>query len=124
MTDKNGIVPRRFTTLVVDDEMGLADLAAELLAYHGIQTIVAYSALEALALLAIHEDIDAVFSDVMMPAMTGFELASFVAKNYPKIRIVLTSGFTPIHHWDGQERDFRFVAKPYSIDTVIQQLRP
>jgi len=121
--NENSTATRRFKTLVVDDEIDLANIAVELLAYHGIDTLVAYSAHQALALLELHKDIDAVFSDVMMPAMTGLELAEIVARNYPSVRVVLTSGFTALNYWNGLARRFPLVVKPYSIDAVIQLLR-
>jgi DNA-binding NtrC family response regulator len=119
----DSLAPRRFTTLVVDDEPDLANIAGELLTYHGIDALVVYSAQEALELMEARTDIDAIFSDVMMPAMTGLDLAEAVANTYPSMRIVLTSGFTALNYWEQQTRRYRFVEKPYSIDTVIQLLR-
>jgi DNA-binding NtrC family response regulator len=121
--NKHSLAPRRFTTLVVDDEPDLANIAGELLTYHGIDALVVYSAQEALELMEARTDIDAIFSDVMMPAMTGLDLAEAVANTYPSMRIVLTSGFTALNYWEQQTRRYRFVEKPYSIDTVIQLLR-
>ena len=109
-------------TLVVDDERDLANVTGELLAYHGIDALVVYSAHEALEILKARTDIDAMFSDVMMPSMTGLELADRVARMYPSIKIVLTSGFTAQTCWEQHSRRFPFVNKPYSIDTVIQHL--
>lgn len=120
----NKLAGRRFTTLVVDDEPDLANIAGELLAYHDIEALVVYSAYEALALLEARPDIDAVFSDVMMPGMTGLALAETVADIYPSMKIVLTSGFTARAYWERHTRQFPFVAKPYSINTVIRLLRP
>lgn len=124
MDDGGRLPERRFKTLVVDDEPDLADMAAELLTYHGIDAMVAYSAPEALKLLAAHADIDAIFSDIMMPGMTGLDLAETVATNYPRIRIVLTSGFTTPAYWKQQHGQFPFVTKPYLINTVIKLLKP
>jgi len=121
---ENGELPvRRFKTLVVDDEPDIADIARELLNYHDIDVLVAYSAQEALGLLAAHADIDAVFSDVMMPGMTGLELAETVADLRPSIRIVLTSGFTALAYWERHSRCFPYVEKPYAIDAVIRLLK-
>ena len=122
--EQKGTLPgRRFKTLVVDDEPELANIAGELLAYHEIDVLVAYSAQEALRLLASHDDIDAVFSDVMMPSMTGLDLAETVTDTYPAIRIVLTSGYTALSYWQQHTRRFPFVEKPYMIDTVIRLLK-
>lgn len=114
---------RRFTTLVVDDEPELANIAGELLTYHDIDALVVYSAQEALALLDIRKDIDAIFSDVMMPSMTGLDLAETVSETYPRIKIVLTSGFTAQAYWERYKRCYSFIAKPYSIDAVIRLLK-
>lgn len=121
--ENNELARRRFTTLVVDDEPDLANIAGELLTYHDIDVRVVYSALEALELLEAHPDIDAVFSDVMMPCMNGLDLAEIIARAYPSIKIVLTSGFTARAYWERHTRRFPFVEKPYSIETVIRLLK-
>lgn len=125
---KNGqesdrLATRRSITLVVDDEHELADVTAQLLAYHGFDALVAYSAHAALELMEARNDIDAIFSDVIMPFMTGLELAEVVARDYPAVRIVLASGFTAPAVWERTGRRYRFAKKPYSVDTVIQLLR-
>lgn len=119
-TDK--LAGPRFITLVVDDEPDLANIAGELLTYHGIDVRVVYSAREALDLLKANADINAVFSDVMMPCMNGLDLAEIVADAYPSVKMVLTSGFTARAYWEQHTRRFPFVEKPYSIDTVIRLL--
>ena len=111
--------PRK--VLVVDDERDLADLAQALLASHGLETRVAYGAGEALRILAGDPAIDAVFSDVMMPGMTGLQLAEAIGSLYPSIRVVLTSGFTAPALF-ASHRSYPFAAKPYSIEHVIRLL--
>lgn len=109
--------------LVVDDEVELADLAAILLNSYGLETITAYSALEALRILATDSDIDAVFSDVVMPEMTGFQLADAIRDAYPRIKIVLTSGFTRSGTLAESDRSYLFASKPYRIETLLKLLR-
>lgn len=109
--------------LVVDDEADVADLAEVLLTAHGLDTLVAYSAAEALDLLATHPDIDAVVSDVMMPGMNGLELADRIGKRYPEVKIVLASGYMAPTLAKGQPLRQLFIAKPYRIDQLLKLLQ-
>jgi CheY-like chemotaxis protein len=109
--------------LVVDDEPDVADMAEVLLAAHGLEAIVAYSAADALLMLAAHPDIDAVVSDVMMPGMNGLELAEQIDEHYPKVKVVLASGYMAPDMTRGQPLKRLFLAKPYRIEQLLQLLR-
>jgi CheY-like chemotaxis protein len=67
-------------------------------------------------------EIDAVFSDVVMPGMTGLELADAVKALYPRIKIVLASGYTLPELLTNRERPYLFATKPYRIDTILKLL--
>lgn len=109
--------------LVVDDERDLADLAEALLAASGFAVRVAYSAADALGMLGTDREIDALFTDIMMPGMTGLQLAGTVGGLYPGVKIVLTSGYTAPALMAGIDRVYPYVPKPYRIDTVVRLLR-
>jgi len=108
--------------LVVDDEPDLADFAAALLDAHGLAVVVAHSGHEAMQRLQEDDEIDAVFSDVMMPGMTGVQLADAVREMYPRVKIVLASGYALPELLAGRERPYLFAAKPYRIDTILKLL--
>lgn len=120
-TDPAGRLLRK--VLVVDDEEDLATLAEALLSSEGLDVVVANSAMDALEILAQDKDIDAVFSDVMMPGMTGLQLADAVRELYPRVKIVLTSGYTLPALLAGRQAHYLFTPKPYRIDTVMTLLR-
>lgn len=105
--------------LVIDDEPDVADVAGALLTAYGIANHVAYSARE--GLLAIEQDpgINAVFSDIMMPEMTGLHLADVISERYPTISVVLTSGFTSPGMLASHKKCYRFISKPYDIKAVM-----
>nr|WP_229429372.1 response regulator [Massilia sp. ST3] len=109
--------------MVVDDQRDLADLAEALLSSHGLEVVVAYSAGEALQALEAHPDIDAVFSDVMMPGMNGLDLADHIDDHYPHIKVVLTSGFTIPELLAERRKRYLFAPKPYNIATILRLLR-
>lgn len=105
--------------LVVDDERDLADVAGTLLSAHAIANHVVYSAQEGLRAIEQDSEINAVFSDIMMPEMTGLHLASEIKDRYPEMKVVLTSGFTSLDVLAAHERPYVFTPKPYRIETVI-----
>lgn len=109
--------------LVVDDERDLADLAEALLCSRGFDVQVAYSAADALRILESDHEMDALFSDVMMPGMNGLELATAVRALYPKVKVVLTSGYTLPALLDEHDRCYLYAAKPYKIETIVKLLR-
>lgn len=122
--EETGIAGRLLRkVLVVDDEEDLANLAEMLLSSEGLEVVVANSALAALAILAQDQDIDALFSDVMMPGMTGLQLADAVREMYPHVKIVLTSGYTLPALLADRQTSYLFAPKPYRLDTVMKLLR-
>ena len=120
LPDNTASLPRK--VLVVDDERDLADLAEALLQSHGLGVAVAYSAAQALGALEHDREIDALFSDIMMPGMTGLQLAQTVRERYPHVKILLTSGYTLPTLFAKHDVGYSFVAKPYRIETVLRLL--
>ena len=122
--EETGIAGRLLRkVLVVDDEEDLAHLAEMLLSSEGLDVIVANSALQALEILEQDREIDAVFSDVMMPGMNGLQLADAIREMYPRVKIVLTSGYTLPALLADRQTNYLFAPKPYRIDTVMKLLR-
>jgi two-component system OmpR family response regulator len=122
MTDRGPAIGA-LKVLVIDDESDLADIAGALLTAYGIANCVAYSAQEGLRALAHDPDINAVFSDIMMPEMTGLHLADAVKARYPDVHVVLTSGFTSLSILAAHHSIYAFIPKPYNIEAVIELLR-
>ena len=122
-TDRNEAPrPLLHKVLIVDDEQDLADMAAFLLQARGLEVVVAYSAHEALQLLQNDGAVDAVVSDIMMPGMTGLQLADAIRELYPKVKIVLTSGYTLPASLTERERPYLYTPKPYQIETILKLL--
>lgn len=108
--------------LVVDDEEELADLTSMLLSTYGLSVLTAYSAQEALRLLDYDPEIDAVVSDIVMPGMTGLQLGDAIREMYPRVKVVLVSGYTLLKEFESRDRPFLFAAKPYKIETLLKLL--
>lgn len=97
-------------------------MTAELLRAHGFDAMVAYSGADALRLLREDEKIAAVFSDVMMLEMTGLDLAEVMARDFPRVKLVRTSGYKFPSLWAKATFACAFLAKPYRIEAVIDLL--
>ena len=112
------------TILLVDDEVALLDLTEEILSNYGYTVLRAESAKQALDILK-KESIDLMLSDVIMPGMDGYQLATEVEKQYSNVKIQMASGFTDerrtklandtIH----QQR----LHKPYNAEQLLKRIR-
>ncbi len=110
--------------LVVDDEPALLALAEELLEDEGYRVVTAGDARQAIERLK-EQSFDLVISDVIMPEMNGFELASYISSHYPDIKIQLVSGFTDDKQLQETDTDLRkaILRKPVKSATLVQRVR-
>jgi signal transduction histidine kinase len=98
--------------LFVDDDLLIAGSTVDLLEDLGHQVIEAHSAIEALQLLEGGLAADLLITDHAMPGMTGIELAREVRRQYPRLPILLATGFAEL---EGSEVvDVARLAKPYT----------
>lgn len=109
--------------LVVDDEPALRELAAEILESYDYQVSCAESGEEALRILA-ETDVDLVLTDVIMPKMDGYELASKVRQSYPEVKIIIASGYNEkAEAEEGEGAIFEKLDKPYNADDLLSKIR-
>lgn len=113
------------TILVVDDETALLELAASHLENEGYSVICAGSGQEALQQLEANPAVDLLFTDIVMPGgMDGYELAETALRKHPKLKILLTSGFTK----QAEQNQSNFsgslpLSKPYTTAELSRRLR-
>jgi PAS domain S-box-containing protein len=111
-------VPQRRVLLVEDNE-GVGKFAAGLLRELGQTVTWVGDGQAALKTLAAEPDaFDLVFSDVVMPGISGLELAHLIQQRWPKLQVVLTSGYSHVIVEQGAG-GFPLVRKPYSIDGLL-----
>jgi CheY-like chemotaxis protein len=109
--------------LVVEDNIEVGRFSTQLLQDLGYETTWAANAGEALGLL--DEDagrFDVVFSDVVMPGMSGVELGREIRRLYPNLPVVLTSGYSHVLAEEGRH-GFELLHKPYAVEDVSRVLR-
>ncbi len=120
-TDLTGLPSRRI--LLVEDNEGVGHFARELLGELGQKVTWAGDAQAALYMLEDrHAAFDIVFSDVVMPGMSGVELAQHIAGRWPRIKVILTSGYSHVLADEGTH-GFPLLKKPYSIEGLVRVLR-
>ncbi|WP_426102505.1 MULTISPECIES: GAF domain-containing hybrid sensor histidine kinase/response regulator [unclassified Pseudomonas] len=108
--------------LVVEDNLEVGRFANQILQDLGYQTTWATDAEQALALVGPDATgFDAIFSDVVMPGMTGVAMAKVLRQRRADLPVVLTSGYSEELAESGYE-GFEFLAKPYSADQVARAL--
>ena len=88
-TPQNG--PLNPVVLVVDDEVVIADTLTTILSQHGIAAMTAYNGLSALEIARVIPP-DLLLADVVMPAMSGIDVAIAVKREIPDCAILLFSG--------------------------------
>lgn len=81
------------TILAVDDENVILDLMVDCANICNHNCLTASDGLEALQILE-KENIDLIMADIVMPNMNGFELLEVVRNKWPKLPIVLMTGFS------------------------------
>jgi signal transduction histidine kinase len=114
------------TILVVEDEPGVLEVAAEALRLQGYTVLTASSPAEALQLAQSDpEPIHLLITDVVMPVMSGRELAEYLIRIYPQMRILYVSGYTEntIVHHGVLEEGVHLLPKPYTPAQLIQKAR-
>ena len=109
--------------LVEDDPIVRAHLVSQLREL-GCEVVAASRAEEALARLAGGEAFDLLFTDLVMPGMSGIDLSKQARILRPGLRILLSSGYTfeAMRHQDELGADVRFLNKPYGKTVLAQAL--
>ena len=101
--------------LVVDDEQTTSDTLTLIFREHGYQAKAAYSAEDAIDVIAGWQP-DLALLDVNLPSMNGIDLAIAIRTNHPRCRVLLFSGYPNsvdlLHMAMGAGHVFEIIAKP------------
>ena len=113
------------TILLVEDEAFVRNATAEVLESAGYRLVIAASAAEALdAYRKCVGRVDLLLADVVMPGMSGSELAAEFERLCPRARVLLMSGRDeqvagPARSCDGKN----YLAKPFSVGALLARVR-
>lgn len=109
------------TILIVEDDVGVAEMACEIMALSGLSAVYRTSVADAMHYIARHADSTvALLTDINLDSpMTGIELAIYVGEEWPHIALCVTSG-------KGSNRPGRlparatYLAKPWSTSDLLR----
>jgi len=104
-------LPRKI--LVVDDTPSSLAVARMTLEDVGLEVVAVSSGRAALAALQTEAGIEAVLTDIRMPAMSGLELADYIRALDPRIAIVLMTGFSEALE-QGERVELPVLMKPFT----------
>jgi PAS domain S-box-containing protein len=114
------------TVLLVEDEEQVRAVARGILRRHGYTVLEVRSAGEALLLCETHKGhIHLLLSDVVMPQMSGPELAKRLAQARPEMKVLCMSGYTDdaaVRH-GVIDAAFAYLQKPLTVETLTRKVR-
>jgi len=110
--------------LVVDDNTDVLRASTSILASAGFRVQVAGDGVEALECFHKHRhEICLVLTDIVMPRMSGLELAMKICKIDPNVAILLISGYSEALLEEEGRKTFPFVRKPFLAADLIEKVR-
>ncbi|WP_166762219.1 hybrid sensor histidine kinase/response regulator [Xanthomonas euroxanthea] len=114
------------TILIVEDKPDVAVVAQMFLEDAGYRILTASSGREAVEMLEQHPEVDAVFTDLIMPGgMNGVVLAREARRMLPRVKVLLTTGYADasIERTDVGGAEFDVVNKPYTQKELLKRIR-
>jgi two-component system cell cycle sensor histidine kinase/response regulator CckA len=112
------------TILLVEDEAFVRKVTAHVLESAGYRLVIAKSAAEALQVYRKRGPVDLLLTDIVMPGMSGRELAAELERSYPQARILLMSGYVEQLAWCEESAGRRkYLAKPFSVGMLLSRVR-
>jgi two-component system, cell cycle sensor histidine kinase and response regulator CckA len=114
------------TILLVEDEEQVRVLVHDILRHHGYRVFVARTPGEAIGIAGQHDGaIELLLTDVVMPQMSGHQLARILKPARAKMRVLYMSGYTDstILRFGELDSGFAFLQKPITPDGLLRKVR-
>ncbi|HEX3858497.1 MAG TPA: ATP-binding protein [Pseudolabrys sp.] len=127
--DRRGVIGGPFgaeTILVVEDDDALRIYAVEVLSDLGYSVLAATNAAAALELIGRRDDIDLLFTDIVMPGgMNGRQLADEAVRQRPGLKVLFTTGYTrnAIVHHGRLDSGVEMIGKPFTLRELSTRIR-
>lgn len=111
--------------LVVEDDDQVLELTAQTLRELGYGVIEAHGGAEALEVLDAHPEVRLLFTDVVMPDMSGRELADEATRRKPDLKVLFTTGYAhnAVVHNSVLDPGVNLLQKPASLEQLAAKVR-
>jgi len=111
--------------LVVDDDPYVAEMATEALLHAGYGALFALDGYAGMSKLEQHQDIDLLFTDVVMPGIDGFRLADMATARRPNLKVLYATAYVGLaRELDAAgELHGRILDKPYRPAALVAAVR-
>jgi signal transduction histidine kinase/CheY-like chemotaxis protein len=111
--------------LVVEDERRLREVTVAGLRELGYTIIHAEDGASALHKIDEHPEISCLFTDIIMPGMTGRQLADEATRRRPDLKVLFTTGYAreSVIHNQSLAQGVNFLPKPYTLDDLALKMR-
>lgn len=115
---------KTYTVLVVDDEESVRQFVARVVKEAGYETTTASDGPEAIEAAAKLASIDLLITDLMMPKMSGDELARRLRLNQPSLKVLHLTGFSDRLFKERTTlwQDEAFLEKPCSVKGLMEAM--
>jgi CheY-like chemotaxis protein len=112
------------TILVADDEAPLRQAVVEILRSAGYQVFEAKTAHDGVEIAErLPGMLDILLTDVVMPGLSGPELARRISERHPGVHVVYMSGYAEGFPEGDLPRNSAFLQKPFRFATLLEQLK-
>ncbi len=112
------------TVLVVEDEVLIRLAVADYLRACGYRVLEASTGEEAQAIFGNDQHIEVLLTDIDLGrGMNGFELAGWVRREHPQVRVLLTSGVARMAQSAGDLCELPLLKKPYPHEKLAEEIR-
>jgi signal transduction histidine kinase/ActR/RegA family two-component response regulator len=124
----DGAVPRgraEEIILVVEDDDQVRSMSIESLRELGYTVLHAVNGKHALEELATHPEVTLLFTDIVMPEMTGKQLADIATGTRPELKVLYTTGYTrnAVVHNGVLDHGVTLLAKPFTLEQLAHKIR-
>jgi two-component system cell cycle sensor histidine kinase/response regulator CckA len=117
-------LPAGTRILLVEDDDGVRELMADVLEAAGCVVVAVSRPVQAVEVAASMDRIDLLVTDVIMPGMSGHELAHRLMERQPALRALYVSGYAgeALARHGGIDRGERFLQKPFSERGLLESV--